>query len=203
MEAKNEMKTHRTQLLPLQFSALSTFLAGAVAGKPTDTEKRDRDDVKYSRQVAMGVGLSWLTFSYFFNEEYMPYSKAQSIVKAMPEQNSQDQLVRERIAEEHIAAAASLGRKLMWASTVTNLAACAYLANNTNNEGAVYAATAGLLSLAPLVFRDRWQIVDEYHQDYKKRIYGPITMPTLMASPIAAHTSKVEMVPGVLWSFNF
>lgn len=200
MEARTESKSRKIQLLPIQVSALSTLLAGALAPKPTDPQKSEKDDVKYSRQVAVGVGLSWLVFSYFFNEEYSPYIKAYSVIKGMPDKTAQDELVRERIAQEHIEAAAFLGKKMMWASAATNLAASVYLASNTANEGAVYAAAAGLLSFAPFVFRDRWQTVNHYHQEYKKRIYAPIAMPTLMLSPRVASTS---VVPGFTWQLNF
>lgn len=200
MEARTEGKNRKFQILPIQVSALSTLLAGALAPEPTDPEKKGRDDVKYSRQAAVGVGLSWLVFSYFFNEAYSPYIKSHGVLKSMPEKTAQDMLVRERIAQEHIEAASSLGRKLMWASVVSNLAASAYLGNNTGNEGGIYAAAAGLLSFAPLVFRDRWQTVDSYHQEYKKRIYAPIAMPIVMASP---HKLAQSAVPGFIWQMDF
>lgn len=202
MEARTEARTRRTQLLPMQISALSTLLAGAAAPKPTDENKKESDDVKYSRQVAIGVGVAWLAFSYFFNEDYIPYNKAAALLKTMPEKTQQEELVRERIAEEQIEAASSLGRKMMWASVVTNLAAAAYLGNNTANEGEVYAAAAAVLAFAPVVFRDRWQIVNDYHQDYKKKIYGPITLPTLM-SPLSPQAKNAGIVPGVLWQLTF
>jgi len=202
MESRTEAKTRRTQLLPMQISALSTLLAGAGAPNPTDPEKKDRDDVKYSRQVAIGVGLSWLAFSYFFNEDYVPYSRASALLKTLPAKTPQEELVRERIAEEQIEAASTLGKQMMWASVTTNIAAAAYLGNNTVNEGQVYAATAALLALTPIVFRDRWQTVNNYHQEYKKRIYGPIALPTLM-SPLSTQANSGNPVPGVLWHLSF
>jgi hypothetical protein len=202
MESRTETKTRRTQLLPLQVSALATLLAGVSSPKPTDVDKQDRDDVKHSRQVAIGVGLAWLGFSVYFNEEYMPYTKANALLKTMPDKTPQEELIRERIAEENIEASSSLGKKMMWASVATNLAAAAYLGNNTANEGQVYAAVAGLLAFAPVVFRDRWQIVNDYHQEYKKKIYGPITMPTLMA-PLSSQAKAEAPIPGVLWQLTF
>lgn len=207
MEARTEAKTRKTQLLPLQISALSTLLAGASAPKPLDPDKRDRDDVKFSRSLAIGVGVSWLAFSYFLNEDYTPYLKAQSILKSMPDKTVQEELVRERMAEEQIEAASSLGKKMMWASVTTNLAASIYLAGNTSSEGNIYAAAAALLSFTPLVFRDRWQTVHCYHQDYKKRIYGPLALPTLLQAPTADGkgdgSAHLAFVPGVNWQMSF
>ncbi len=202
MESKTEAKTRRTQLLPMQVSALATLLAGVSSPKPTDVDKQDRDDVKHSREVAIGVGLAWLGFSVYFNEEYTPYTKANSLLKTMPDKTPQEELVRERIAEENIEAASGLGKKMMWASVVTNLAASAYLGNNTANEGQIYAAAAGLLAFAPIVFRDRWQIVNDYHQEYKKKIYGPITLPTVM-TPLSSQAKSDAPIPGVLWQLTF
>jgi hypothetical protein len=202
MEAKTEVRTRRTQLLPMQISALSTLLAAAGAPNPTDEHKKDRDDVKYSRQVAMGVGVSWLVFSYFFNEDYVPYTRAAALLKTMPDKTPQEELVRERIAEEQIEAASSLGKKMMWASVVTNLAAAGYLGSNTQKEGEVYAGVAAILAFTPIVFKDRWQTVNGYHQEYKKRIYGPITLPTLM-SPLTVQASNSSPVPGVIWHLSF
>jgi hypothetical protein len=202
MESKTEARTRRTQLLPIQISALSTLLAAAGAPNPTDEHKKDRDDVKYSRQVAMGVSVSWLVFSYFFNEDYIPYTRAAVMLKTLPDKSPQEELVRERIAEEQIEAASSLGKKMMWASVVTNLAAAAYLGSNTEKEGEVYAAAAAILAFTPVVFKDRWQTVNRYHQEYKKRIYGPITLPTLM-SPLSLQASNSGPVPGVFWHLSF
>jgi hypothetical protein len=202
MEAKTEKSSRMTQHLPLQISSLMTLVSGlySQSNKP-DPSSVNPDDAKWASNAAIGVGAAWLIGSYILSESYTPYTKAVGVLQAMPTKTPQETLARERIAEEHIEAAGKTGDRIMWASAITNLAASAYLAGKSSRDGAVFAGVSGLLAFSPLVFRYNWQTVSQYHQDYKKKIYGPIAMPMLMETH--SRFAKNEFVPGVSWLLSF
>lgn len=196
MEAKAEEANTRRSLLPLQISAAATLVTGLLAPEPTDPFDAAEDDVDYSRQAAIAVGASWLAASYYISKNYRPYTKARSEVAALPKGTAQQDLTRERIAEERIESAGSLAKKMMWASVATNFVASAYVGSNSNGDGKLYASLSALAALSPLFFEDRWQHVDRYHQDYKKKIYAPIAMAGLVPS-----SQGVTAGMNLYWSF--
>lgn len=202
MEAKTERSGRWTQHLPLQISALMTLTSGLYAqnSKP-DEDKVNPDDAKWARNTAIGVGAAWLIGSYLLSENYTPYTKSVATLQSLSAKTPQENLTRERIAEEHIEAASKIGDRIMWASTITNLGASAYLAGKSGKEASIVAGVSSLLAFAPLVFKYNWQTVHTYHQEYKKKIYGPIAMPTLIETH--SRFAKNEIVPGVSWLMSF
>lgn len=202
MEAKNEKSSRLSQHLPVQISSLMTLVAGlySQSNKP-DEDKVAPDDAKWARNTAIGIGAAWLIGTYYMSDNYTPYTKAQIAIQALPSKTPQETLTRERIAEENIGAAAKVGDRIMWASAFTNFAASAYLASKSGKEASVLAGISGLLAFSPLVFRYNWQTVNQYHQEYKKKIYGPIAMPGLFESH-STHAQN-EYVPGINWLFSF
>lgn len=196
MEAKAELANTRLSLLPLQISAASTLVAGLLAAKPSDPIEAAREDVDFSRQAAIAVGAGWLAVSYYVSSSYRPYSKARSEITNLPKGTTQQELTRERIAEERIEAAGSLARRMMWASVATNFLASTYVGSNTDGDGRLYSTVAALASLTPLFFEDRWQHVERHHEDYKKKIYAPIAMAGLVPS-----SQGVTAGMNLYWSF--
>jgi hypothetical protein len=183
LEVRREEASIKRSMLPIQLSAATTLLAGLLAPDPKDKIKAASEDVDYSRQAAIGVGVSWLALSYYLGESYRPYARARSEYQGLPKTTQQQELSRERIAEEHIEAAGSLGKKLMWGSVITNALAAGFVGSHTEGDGKLYTTIAGLAAFAPLLFKDHWQRIDGYHQEYKKKIYAPIAMPMLAPGP--------------------
>ena len=199
MEAKTERNEKWSRHYPMQMSALATLLSGIYAESSKPTKEVIADDAKWAKTTAVLVGTAWLGISYFMTENYNPYSKANLALQSMPNKTMQEQLTKERIAEEDIEAAASVGNKLMWASIFTNFVASANLTSYTGKDGQIVAGISTLLSLSPLIFRYKWQTVNSYHQEYKKKIYGPITMPTLLNTS----NNQASYVPGITWLLTF
>lgn len=202
MEAKIEKSNRWSTHLPVQISGLATLLAGlySSANRP-DEEKVKPDDASWAKTTAIGVGAAWLVGTYFLAEQYTPYSKGVSYIQNLPNKTNQEILTRERIAEEHIESAGQIGDRIMWLSVISNSIACTYVAGNASRSASIVAGIAGLVAFTPLVFRYSWQNVSKYHQEYKKKIYGPIALPTLMTTN--STVAKNSLVPGVSWLFSF
>lgn len=175
-EARLEKKQKWTRHWPLQVSALSTLLAsGAIKDKVENTadateKKRNEDAAK----VGGIVGLAWLGTTVALSMTYNPNLEAYRATKKMPAGTKREKLAKERLAETHLRDAASFGAKLTWMSFATNLLASVNMAANTNEDGQIASGLAILLSATPIIFQYRWMKVDDEHQMYKKKIYGPV-----------------------------
>lgn len=194
-ESSNKYLTH----LPIQLSSLMTLTSGLYS-QNTKLENSEssskKDENTKSQRIATSVGGAWLIGTFLLGEFYKPYQNAAIEIKSLPNQSMQDQLVRERIVEENFARAAALAQKLTWFSVATNMAASTYVASNTTGDARTFAGISALTALAPLLFRYSWIEVNNYHQDYKKKIYAPV-----VSSYLFQNNEKLS--PGILMSWNF
>jgi hypothetical protein len=55
-----------------------------------------------------------------------------------------------------------------------------------------------ILAFTPLIFKFHWNDVLDTQADYKKRVYAPVAMTTLLEDPVS-HL----FVPGMLLKFSF
>jgi hypothetical protein len=195
MESKWERK-HRGKIhLGVQASAATTLIAGLMAEVDTD---KDEDEI--SSAFATGVGLGWLAITYGMSRKYLPYTKGYIETKKIKGNSKRDQLTRERLAEETIHEAASLGRKMKWISFITNFAANMYLASKSEKEstGSYVANIGALLSFAPFLFNYHWEGVEKSQDSYKKKIYAPVASTGILYNPIERKT-----VPGLTLALQF
>lgn len=203
LEAEKEPERKFTTFIPLQVSALATTVAGLSATGAYNS---------VPGSIATGVGLTWLAATTILAVSYDPYTSAYTRIGSMPKNTVREQLARERAAEEEIKAAATLGNKIRWLSWLSNLGASIYILAQSNNptnnippggmgesdftRGLAIASTA--LSFVPYIFKFHWNEVQESQTDYKKRIYAPVVMSTLIQDP-ATHS----YVPGLLYQVSF
>lgn len=193
MEAKDEPRRKWTTHIPVQVSALATLTAGLFQLSYVNERK---DPSNYSSLIGISVGSAWLVGSFFLAQGYAPYQKAHERISALSKKAPRERLVAERLAEEEIDAAARMGRKIAYASILTNLGASLYMAVKSESGGV--AATSAALSLLPLIFRYHWGDVARYQRDYKKKIYGPIARAALLADPV-----NRNLVPGFTLALQF
>lgn len=197
MESKEEPKRRWTTHLPVQASALATLTAGLFQLGFVDDAK---DPSNYSALTGISVGAAWLIGTYFIGAHYKPYQSGNEKIAALAKKTPRERLIAERLAEEEIAAAASTGRKLAYASILTNLGASIYMISQA--ESKAVAGISAALSLAPFFFRYHWGTVAHQQQEYKKKIYGPIasisTTPTLLPD-----FANQRLVPGFAMQLAF
>lgn len=186
--------------LPIQISALSTFAAGLyLQGQNTDGfDDKKKDNYKYGSMTAMGIGAGWLAITAYLTTSYRPYDTGARSLSSVPiGKTMSEQLARERMAEESIISAGSVGRKLKWLSFASNLMASVFVASAGNQNAAIFGGVSSLIAFAPVIFPYSWETTADVHKEYKKRIYGPVT--SLGFAP----NSTGEMIPTWNLSFRF
>ncbi|HUP58575.1 MAG TPA: hypothetical protein VM598_14045 [Bdellovibrionota bacterium] len=197
MEARAESESRWSRFAPIQVSALATLLTGITQSGGVDLRN---DPSKRSPIAGYAVGGGWLAATLILSATYRPYESGSAEVKGLPKGSPREQLVRERMAEEAIERAASLGKRLKWVSAATNLGANLYMVSNS--EGGTFAKTSGAvamaLSLTPLIFPSRWELIACEQREYKKKIYAPIASLGTLVEPVT-----LKPAPGLSLSFSF
>lgn len=192
MEAKREEARAWNQHIPIQVSALATFTAGVLNMKSPDPSK-DPDGKAGLGGVLVGAG--WIGATLAMSAWYRPYLtswKELGTPTASGSKSTREQLTRERLSEEALESPARLGKRLIWISTLTNFGVSAYMASKATSSS--MEQIASLVSCAaaftPLIFKYRWQDVASDHQQYKKRIYGPVAAVSPFFAPDGAEPGR-------------
>ncbi|GIL17570.1 MAG: hypothetical protein BroJett040_13210 [Oligoflexia bacterium] len=192
MEAQKERASGWKVHLPVMASSAMT-LAAASMSQAGPTDKVSSEDASLAKNVGMGVGAGWLITSYLLSSLYDPYSNAEIALRTS---GQQDPLARERLAEEHLRSAHDLGVRVMWLSAISQFFTNAYVASKSSRNTSYIAGIAAVTSFAPVLFKSNWISTWEYHQEYKKKIYGPIAMPIMMTVP-GTHVAQGSVTPGL------
>lgn len=195
-EEKHESQNRFRDLWPLQVSGLTTLLAGASAlGEKKDGEIAD---AHYAGLAAISIGGAWLGTSAILAMTYTPYRDGVARIKKFGGTTKQQQLGRERLAEEALQEPAALAVRLRWMSVFTNAAASLAVAGASKDRMTQAAGgVSALVALAPWLFPLRWEKTWNYHDEYKRKVFGPITSGGLIWDP----TSRTY-VPGLMLSMS-
>ncbi|MCB0414356.1 MAG: hypothetical protein KDD50_08490 [Bdellovibrionales bacterium] len=178
--------------LPIQVSALSTLVGGLAltSNQPTfsgigDTLERDKKLTSASQAASFGlmVGAIWLGYTAYMQTTYSPYQDAYKTISKQAGSNKREQLTKERLAEERLAEPARIHRRMAYFSVLTNLGASAFMVENSEGDPRILAAFSAAVSLLPLFFDSHWEAVYNKHQEYKKKIYGPVAYSFLFQDP--------------------
>lgn len=196
-EAGKEKNLRWNMHLPIQVSSLVTLI-GAFQHKDKPTSDGSSSG---AQMLGIAVGAGWLVGTLALSNFYMPYTFAYQETYRMSAKSQREQLTRERVAEQYIEDAATLGSRLKWMSVASNFTANIFMFINAKKEASSKSTNIlGVIgSFAPLVFESRWEKVANEHNDYKKRIYGPVA--ALGLTPLNATAS--EVAPTVLLSFQY
>lgn len=188
-EAKSENREAFGRYTAIQVSALSTLFVGLmVKGDPGKTEGDEvsRASAQSAGQIGMLTGGGWLVATLTMGGIYRPYKKAQKDFGEMPARTQREQLARERIAEEGLQAPGRLSRRMKWLSVVSNAGTSAYMASQAGKStNKAYGGLSTLVAFAPLVFTSSFEVLMDYHDDYKKKIYGPLQTAGLAYDPVS------------------
>lgn len=172
IEANKEPKTRWTTHLPIQSSALMTFFSGFFL---LQVEKRT-DNIIAVGSSSMGLGVGWLGLTLGLSVVYKPYKHGYSTIKKLGDKSRREQLEKERQAEELLKTPASLGSKLTYLALVSNLIMNVTVATQAKDDFVkIWGVLAAITSFSPLLFSYHWGQTYDYHMNYKKRIYGPIS----------------------------
>jgi len=200
LKSEAEKERYNRWLLnwPVQLSALGTLSAGLMAqGNPIGDSESDKDANDWASKTAIGVGGGWLVVTIWAAAAYRPYLQGYREIAKLPKESTRDQLAVERISEEALARPAKFARPMRWLSVLTNLGASGYIIATSKLEARIVGWVSAVLALNPLFFEPHWQYVNDQHQIYKKKIYGPVS--TLQLIP----DHRGGLVPGVGLAYSF
>jgi hypothetical protein len=183
-----EAQEEKTRLIspywPVQMSAVSLFIAGFMSkGKykddSTDTSKNASRQAEnaFSSQLAMLTGGLWLGTTYYMTH-YLSYGEALQEIRKINGKDKKNTLLRERLAEEAIERPARITYLINTLSVWSTLFSSLYLANNTTQVSPSYAGIAAAMAFMPWLIDNRITRNWEKHQEYKRKIYAPLTMGT-------------------------
>ena len=175
MEAANEKRTSYGTHFLLEAPALLTLMAGLSASGLKDP------DGKNASLIATSVGAGWLAAAVGLSVAYSPYRSGLSSINNLPAKTPEQTLARERSAEESLYFPAYVMRRLQYISAITNFGASAAIASQDKASGQckALASVAAAAAFLPLIFDHPWISNYDQHQDYKKKIYGPLTQISL------------------------
>lgn len=200
-EAAEENSSRYLTHLPIQAASLLVFSAGLMAlddGPLESQEAGEKPMARWAGIGAMSSGLGWLAITGALSAVHKPYTKGRDAVAQMPAGTKRQLLEKERAAERFLAAPASLGTRVQWLSIFFNFSMSAFVVSATEDKMTkVVGAAAALGSFTPLLFSSRWIETYDSHQDYRKRIYGPVGEAKLLHNPWAK-----QMVPGYSLTWN-
>jgi len=197
IESNREARTHwYSRNVPTLLSATTTFIAGIVQFGKYDASK---DPDKRSPLVGLSVGGGWLLVNLYVYKYYGGYIEGFEEIKKLPAKTTHQQLVRERLAEEHINKLGAINTRLKWLSIVTNLGTNIYMLSNAQNKStaSVASSIAIAASFGPLIFSSEWERVASEQRKYQKKIYRPIITSTLFQD------NSGNIVPGAMVSLHF
>lgn len=201
IEAKKEnnnspnFNIHAPALTASVMTLASAYYLGNNIPDFADAEKVDT--AKKMASAGQAIGALWIGLFTYMSYNYKPYLRGYSETKKMSKKTMSDELALERVAEEKFKDAAEVGRKLAFLSTVSNLTISAVMAGYGKGDTALFAGLSALISFAPYYFENYWQTVNNRHQEYKKKIYGPVSMPLLKLD------DSGQLISGLQFQFQF
>lgn len=170
-EVASEKQNAYTSHLLLQAPALLTLMAGLSSSGLKDPSSKD------ASLIATSVGTGWLAATVGLSMVYSPYRTANAAVNAMPSKSPEQILARERKAEEGLFMPAYIMRRVQYISAISNLASSAAVASakDASSQTKALGGIAAMAALLPLIFDHPWISSYDQQQDYKKKIYGPLS----------------------------
>jgi hypothetical protein len=181
----------------LQLAGLTTLIAGVLQSSNVDVGS---DTEKNSPKIGMLIGGGWVIATALLDTKYKPYKSGFKRTKKIIGKSKRDQLTKERLSEEAINHAASLGKRLDYLGVVTNLLAGGYMMASVKKDtiSEVTNILAMVTAFTPLIFKNYWRRVAKTQNSYKKKVYGPITF-----SPVLFDQTTKSYVSGARFAFTF
>lgn len=200
MEAQEERGSFISSYWPVQISAIALMVAGATStGKykqlnPTDEQKKEN---QFASQMGIFAG-GLLLGATFYLDHSMSYSKASNELRKITGKDKKSLLLKERLAEESLERPAKVANLISNMSVWSTLALSLYINSQTDQELLRYSGVAIALSFLPWIFDNRIIENWEKHQEYKRKIYAPITKLDFAIDP---NSNRLVPLLGLQWRF--
>lgn len=200
-----ELQMEKTSVVsnywPVQVAGVGLILAGVTSSgqyketNPTDFQKKEQ---QFSTQLSLITGALWIGATYLLDHP-TAYSMSQGDIKKITGKDKKSLLLKERLSEEALERPAKMARILNNMVVWSSLALSLYVNEHSSQTGLInYAALAAGLSFFPWLFENRYISNWEKHQEYKRKIYAPITRLDFTIDP---QTQKIAPLIGMQWEF--
>lgn len=205
MEAREEGRAWFYQHWPIQLSGLATLVTATYGTgeirqvSTTDTDRNASFESQGKKVLMVGqlIGAGWFVGGILWGLR-KPYRAGLVEISKVQGKDLRSQLFRERIAEETLESPAKLVKPLRYASVTTNLIISLLMGSFLSDEGRVVAAGAATLAFLPLIYDDPTMSTWEKHQEYKRKIYGPVS-----SNGFSYDRNANRFVPTATLSWNF
>ncbi|MEK6628721.1 MAG: hypothetical protein AABY53_08845 [Bdellovibrionota bacterium] len=163
-------------MFPYLASAAMTLSSGLAVGSNlrTDFSEKDKHDATLNSSLAAGVGLAGIGLVYWFTNSDN-YGSALVQIRNLKNKDRRTELLRERLAEEAFEKSARTISQWKWAFAATNFIASAQLTGKSKGDTNIIPSLSVLASLLPLFVTSSYETNHSKLQDYKRRIYVPLT----------------------------
>lgn len=185
---------------PVQISALALMVAGSRAAgaysedNPTSAQKKEN---QFASQMGILFGGMWLGATFYLDYS-MSYGKALNDIKKINGKDKKSLLLKERLSEEALERPAKVARMINNFSVWSTFALAIYINSHSKQDLPNYAAVAMGLSFLPWLIENRLVENWDKHQEYKRKIYAPLTQFNLMLDP---QTGRATPLLGMQWQF--
>jgi hypothetical protein len=184
-EAQEEKSRLISPYWPVQMSAIALVIASITSrGKYKDDSPdagknaSQKSENAFATQLGILTGGLWIGTSYYLSH-YLSYGEALQEIKKINGKDKKSNLLRERLAEEALERPARLTYLVNTLSVWTTLFTSMYIASHTTQISPSYAGLAAAMAFMPWFMDNRITRNWEKHQEYKRKIYAPLTMGNL------------------------
>jgi len=175
MEAQYESEKKYWVHWPIVLPSVANIFLGMSAKGDYDVgaTQSEKDEADLYATSALAIGSFWVGTTAFISWS-RPYRTGLNAVRKNRDSDKRGDLYRERLAEESLEKNAKTMQTLVRLSIVSNFLATAAVASSLDVSEAQLAITA-LLAFTPWIFEHRYIGTWDKHQEYKRKIYTPIS----------------------------
>jgi len=200
MESQEEKNSIISSYWPIQVSSIALIMAGTMSsGKfkqtnPSDSQKKEN---QFATQMGTIVGAMWLGGTFYLSHS-LSYSKSLPEIKKISGKDKKSLLLKERLSEEALERPAKIASMINTFSVWTNFFLALYINSHSKESIPSYTGFAMGLSFLPFLIDNRIVENWEKHQEYKRKIYAPITRVDFAIDP---KSRQLTPLLGMQWNF--
>lgn len=200
MESQAERNSLISGYWPVQISSIALIMAGSMSSgkyKQEDPTERQKKENQFASQMGVLVGAMWLGGTYYLNHS-LSYGKALSEIKKINGKDKKSSLLKERLSEEALERTAKVAGMIDTLSIWSNFFLALYINEHSKQGTPSYTGLAIGLSFLPMLIDNRMIENWNKHQEYKRKIYAPITRLDFM---LDAQSQRLTPLLGMRWQF--
>lgn len=171
------VKEHGVWLLfPYLASSAMTLSSGLAVGANlrTDFSENEKRDATINSSLATGIGAAGIGLIYWFTNSDN-YGSTLTQIRNMKNKDRRTELLKERLSEEAFEKSANTISQWKWVFAATNFIASAQLTGKSRGDNNIIPSLSIVASLLPLFMTSGYETNFNKQQEYKRRIYVPLT----------------------------